>query len=168
MLSLWTIIIPFFITIAFFLYITKKLLTILKMPRGIREYKRFKNLFKLSIAILISISASWLLVEIIRTYIDMSACYLNNQMDQEASKVLYLIFMIPLGFLLAVYLKILFNICKLSIIETPDKISKYKKAKNIIKSICAIIQNLVILILISFMFYKLFISYLNMALTILG
>lgn len=81
MLSLWTITIPFTITIAFFLYNAQKLSTFLKMPQGIREYKKVKNLFKLTIAILISISASCLLVDIVRNYIAMSTFYLTNQMN---------------------------------------------------------------------------------------
>lgn len=168
MLSLWTITIPFTITIAFFLYNTQKLPNFLKMPRGIREYKKAKNLCKLSIAILISISTSYLLVEVVRNYIDMSALYLRNQMNQDALKVLYFIIMIPLGFLIAVYFKILLSVCKLSIIETPDKTSKYIKTRYIVKSVSVITLNIFILILITFIFYKLLVSYLNMILTILG
>lgn len=162
---LWTILIPIFITIIFFLYTVYKLPTILKLPADPKEYKKVKNICKAIVAILLVIIISILLGETTRIYINMAGYYLkyiiaeNLEIDDT---MLWIIVLSPIGFISSIQFFILrkiANILDYSInIFKKNSINKYA---NILISFLFIFLGLIIVLLSGLFLFKMIFKYLE-------
>ena len=142
------ILIPIIITGVLLVFILRKLFKILRLPTKIHEYKKISNILKIIIVSFIIMSIGIIINEMTRKYMYMITSHLNNEIVQvNLTLLLLLSFTILIGFQFKVI--ILFS-CRI----------------EEIKSIIKILFNFFILILMIILSSILFISFLQIIVSV--